>query len=80
MDFDFFGHQLVTHTISTNEVGQQCMVQVGENKIDGYAIPLPHFGAVLTMKAWTELAERLSTAGVGFVIRPHRRYEGRINE
>ncbi len=80
MDFDFFGHQLVAHTISTGENDRQCMVKVGENMIDGHAIPLPHFGAVLSMEAWTELAERLSSAGVGFVIPPHRRYEGRINE
>ena len=32
------------------------------------------------LEAWTELTERLSTAGVRFVIPPHRRYEGRINE
>ncbi len=80
VDFDFFGHQLVAHTISTGEDGRHCMVQVSENMIDGHAIPLPHFGAVLSMKAWTVLAERLSTAGVRFVIAPHRRYEGRINE
>ena len=80
VDFDFFGHQLVVHTVSAGEHGGQCMVQVGEKMIDGHTIPLPHFGAVLSMEGWTELAKRLSTAGVGFLIPPHRRYEGRINE
>ncbi len=56
------------------------MVEVGQNTIDGHTVPLPHFGAVLSMVAWRELADRLSNAGVTFVLPPHQRYQGQVNE
>ena len=55
-------------------------VKVGENRIDGHVVPLPHFGGVLEMDAWKSLAARLASDGVTFVLEPHMRYEGRVNE
>lgn len=79
-DFDFFGHQLVVHVIDRPDDRACCLVEVGQNTIDGHAVPLPHFGAVLSMVAWRELADRLSNAGVTFVLPPHQRYQGQVNE
>jgi extradiol dioxygenase family protein len=41
---------------------------------------VPHFGAVLPMKDWEKLAERLVEAGVKFVIPPTVRFAGQPGE
>ncbi len=78
LDLDFFGHQVVVHVMPADT--PQCLVKVGENRIDGHAVPLPHFGVVLEMDEWKTLAARLARDGVIFVLEPHMRYEGRVNE
>jgi uncharacterized protein len=50
------------------------------NAVDGHDVPVPHFGVVLTMAQWQELAERLKTAGVSFGIEPHIRFAGQVGE
>jgi extradiol dioxygenase family protein len=74
VDFDMFGHQLVIH-----EVPGGAGV-AGTNPVDGDAVPVPHFGALLVLDDWTALADRLRLAGVEFVIEPHVRFEGEIGE
>ena len=76
VDLDFFGHQVVAHVVD----GGRGLVEVGENAINGHRVPLPHFGAVLPMEQWKSLADRLAEAGTEFLIEPHVRYEGEINE
>jgi len=39
-----------------------------------------HFGVVLPMGEWNELAARLRDAGVEFVIEPHVRFKGEVGE
>ncbi len=78
LDLDFFGHQIVVHVMPAG--APQCLVKVGENRIDGHAVPLPHFGVVLEMDPWKTLVTRLTRDGVTFVREPHIRYEGRVNE
>ena len=75
VDFDFFGHQLVCH-VSEDALGRRA----GTDPVDGHDVPIPHFGAVLGMDDWRELAERLRTAGVEFLIEPHVRFEGQPGE
>ena len=58
----------------------KCLVKAGENTIDRHAVPLPHFGVVLEMDAWKTLAARLATDDVDFILEPHVRYKGRVNE
>ncbi len=70
IDFDFFGHQIVAHLAAAPERLEQ------GNHVDGHDVPVPHFGAVLTMPAWRELAERLTQAGVAFAIPPTVRFAG----
>ncbi len=73
IDFDFFGHQIVAHldTGLKNEV---------VNPVDGHDVPVPHFGAVLLMADWRALANRLTQAGVSFVIAPTLRFCGQPGE
>jgi uncharacterized protein len=74
IDFDFYGHQIVTHL----DTGMQ--PHVIHNAVDGHDVPVPHFGVVLTMPQWEELAERLTAAGTKFGIEPHIRFKGEVGE
>jgi extradiol dioxygenase family protein len=75
VDFDLYGHQLVAHldTSDTNAVRLT-------NAVDGDDVPVPHFGVLLAPDAWRALADRLTAAGVEFVIAPHTRFAGQIGE
>jgi uncharacterized protein len=50
------------------------------NAVDGHDVPVPHFGIVLVMAQWEELAERLRAAGTKFGIEPHIRFAGQVGE
>ena len=43
-------------------------------------MPAKHFGVILTMDQWTELADRLKAAGTKFVIEPYIRFKGQVGE
>ena len=47
------------------------------NPVDGHDVPVPHFGLILTVDEFHELAERLRAAGIAFVIEPYVRFAGR---
>ena len=74
IDFDFFGHQLVTH-LAPGLAGK-----TSSNMVDGHAVPAPHFGVVLAMDSWRELADRLTERGTDFIIEPYIRFEGQTGE
>jgi extradiol dioxygenase family protein len=73
IDFDFRGHQLVVHK------GEGAGVRT-RNRVDGDAVPVPHFGLVLGWDDWHALAERLCDAGTAFAIEPHIRFQGKPGE
>ncbi len=73
IDFDFYGHQIVTHLAT--DAGDRA-----SNPVDGHDVPVPHFGVVLSMEQWQELAGRLEAAGTIFVIAPTIRFEGQPGE
>jgi uncharacterized protein len=50
------------------------------NPVDGEQVPVPHFGLVLSIDAWKQLAQRLEEAGVDFVIPPTVRFAGEPGE
>ena len=56
IDFDFFGHQVVTHL--NPELGPEGRVPSHRNPVDRHAVPVPHFGVVLSTPEWQNLAER----------------------
>jgi extradiol dioxygenase family protein len=74
IDFDFFGHQIVAH------LDPDATPRRVHNPVDGHDVPVPHFGAVLDMAAWEELAARLKSAGTQFVIEPNIRFQGQPGE
>jgi extradiol dioxygenase family protein len=74
VDFDLYGHQIVAH------LAPEAVRARTSNPVDGEAVPVPHFGLVLTMPEWKQLAARLETAGIEFVIAPTIRFEGQPGE
>ena len=73
IDFDFFGHQIVAH------LAEGMASRPHHNPVDGHDVPVPHFGAVLSMADWKALADRLQ-GRVDFVIEPDIRFEGQPGE
>ena len=78
VDFDFYGHQIVAHRV--DGWGDTAVADAGGNRVDGHAVPVPHFGVVLDMAAWQALADRLLAAGMRFEIEPHIRFKGEPGE
>ncbi|WP_324261614.1 VOC family protein [Altererythrobacter sp. H2] len=74
IDFDFFGHQIVTH-LAPGQAGDRA-----SNHVDGHGVPVPHFGLVLDMAEWDAMAERLRAAGTVFAIEPTVRFRGEPGE
>lgn len=50
------------------------------NAVDGDPVPVPHFGAALSIEQFHQLAERLRSKGVSFIIEPHLRFTGQPGE
>lgn len=69
-----YDHQLVIHEVPGGGG------VAGTNPVDGDAVPVPHFGALLEVPDWLALAERLQSAGTEFVVEPHVRFEGEVGE
>jgi uncharacterized protein len=74
VDFDLHGHQIVAHLAPG-----EC-TPAGTNAVDGDAVPVRHFGLVLSMAEWQSLADKLRAAGTRFVIEPHIRFKGEVGE
>jgi uncharacterized protein len=74
IDFNFYGHQIVAH------LDPSARAVAIHNPVDGHDVPVPHFGVVLTMDQWQELAARLQAAGTRFGIEPHIRFKGEVGE
>jgi hypothetical protein len=74
VDFNLYGHQIVAH-LAPHEAPRRTT-----NEVDGEDVPVPHFGLVLPMTEWEQLAERLTDADVSFVIPPTVRFAGQAGE
>ena len=74
IDFDFYGHQIVAH------LAPEAAQASASNPVDGHDVPVPHFGIVLTLEDWRDLADRLKAADMQFAIPPHIRFEGQPGE
>ena len=74
VDFDFFGNQLSLH------IGQTIKELESDSKVDNVEVPLPHFGCVLNWDLFHNLADKLKSAGVVFIIEPTIRFEGMLAE
>ena len=74
IDFNLYGHQIVTH-LAPDAAGIK-----STNHVDADNVPVPHFGIVLPMDEWRELADKLKAKGVEFVIEPKIRFAGEVGE
>jgi uncharacterized protein len=74
VDFDLYGHQIVAH------LAPELVRKRASNPVDGEDVPVPHFGVVLPMAEWRQLADKLEGAGTRFVIEPTIRFEGQPGE
>ncbi|WP_429426201.1 VOC family protein [Nocardia sp. GAS34] len=73
VDWNLHGHQFVTHLAPAR-------LERIENPVDGHDVPVPHFGLILTIPEFHDLAARMRGAGVRFVIEPYVRFEGQAGE
>ncbi len=73
VDWDLRGHQLVTHLAPRRP-------RAVHNPVDGHDVPVPHFGLILSIVDFHELAGRLRAAGTTFVIEPYLRFDGQPGE
>lgn len=74
IDFNFHGHQIVAH-LAPEEVGA-----AKTSNVDGHGVPCRHFGLVMAMDEWRATADRLTAAGIDFIIEPYVRFEGETGE
>jgi uncharacterized protein len=74
IDWDFFGHQLVTH-VSPKEVHI-----VPSNIVDKHKSPCRHFGIVLEWDEWHNLVKKLEAHQLEYISKPHTRFKGLAGE
>ena len=74
IDFNLFGHQIVAHLATGDSAHEP------HNEVDGKQVPVRHFGIVLSMPEWQAMADKLTAAGVEFVIAPYIRFKGEVGE
>ena len=74
VDFNFFGNQLSLH------VGEVVKRRKTTSKVDDISVPTPHFGCVLDWDTFHNLADKLKSAGIQFIIEPTIRFKGMPGE
>jgi extradiol dioxygenase family protein len=74
VDFDLFGHQIVAH-LKPGGAGV-----VASNPVDNRDVPVPHFGVIVSLEQFDQLAERVRGAGIEFIIEPYVRFRGEVGE
>jgi extradiol dioxygenase family protein len=74
VDWDCYGHQLVTHRVPSASAA------AGHGSVDGHSVPVPHFGLILSVEEFHALAGRLRETGTDFVIEPYLRFAGEPGE
>ena len=78
VDFNLFGHQFVCHL--NPDIGKDGKVESHYNPVDGHGVPIPHYGVVLEMEQWENLATKLKQHKIDFIIEPYVRFKGQTGE
>jgi extradiol dioxygenase family protein len=73
VDFDFYGHQIVAHLAEPG-------ARAATNEVDGEAVPVRHFGVILTLPEWESVTKKLQAAQIDFIIQPQVRFKGQAGE
>ena len=75
IDFDLYGNQISAHFRS----GFFALDTTGA--VDGDAVPVPHFGAIVTLEEFDLISKRLqSDPNTTWVIEPRTRFKGEAGE
>lgn len=75
VDFDLFGHQMSAH------LRPQASAAARDGQVDGVVVPIPHFGVVLLMDQWRQLANRLEAdSTTDWLEKPMVRFKGEPGE
>lgn len=74
VDFDFFGHQLSLHLVTSD------IPRPESTGIDGDQVPASHFGMVLLKEQWEALRDKLQQQNIPFLIGPKIRFAGKDGE
>lgn len=74
IDLNFFGHQVTLHLVEADDD------ESATNLVDGDSVPARHFGIVLGMDDWRELADQLEKANSKFLLSPRIRFKGEVGE
>ena len=78
IDFNLFGHQLVTHL--NHELGKAGKITHFVNPVDNQGVPVPHFGVVMNFSDWEVFVERTLGFVDNFIIEPYVRFKGKPGE
>jgi extradiol dioxygenase family protein len=73
IDFELFGNQLSCHRGMPNP-------PAFTGRVDDIAVPMPHFGVIVTFAEYESLAARVTEANIPFVVTPRIRYAGEVGE
>jgi len=75
IDFNFFGHHLVTH-VEPKDAAHKT------TDIDSFGVltPARHFGIVVPIDYWNQLADRLRKAKASFYTEPQTVFPGEVKE
>ena len=74
IDFDFFGHQLSAHISNNLPPLDYCVT------VDGIRVPIPHFGCIVSYEQFDEIRKKLESNNIKFIVKPSKRYEGKVGE
>ena len=74
IDFDFFDNQLSAHISDNFPELDYC------GKVDGISVPIPHFGCLLDKDEFERIQKKLESEKINFVVKPQKRYEGKVGE
>jgi len=70
VDFNFFGNQLSLH------IGEVIQSSKTNSNVEGMSVPMPHFGCVLEWHIFNDLADKLQSEAIKFIITPDVRFIG----
>jgi extradiol dioxygenase family protein len=74
INFDFFGHQFSAPISQDIPALDYC------GKADGVSVPIPHFGCILSMEDFQKVQYKMKQNGIGFIVKPQVRYQGKSGE
>ena len=74
VDFNFFGNQLSLH------VGELVKRSKTTSKVENISVPIPHFGCVLDWNSFHDLADKLQSEDIKFIVEPSVRFQDLLGE